>query len=232
MSFLIRYQTRAARRSTSKGGSASAVYLPCSSEMSMRRNSCAEKGGIFTGQYGDAADLTVDVAVQLLSSSTCGTVLSIFNPSDKMGKFSRSLLWFYGTTTLYHASSNQFVNAQANDTSWHRYIRAPANSTVKPKAVLDEYTSGEVVNAESLVTGGNTTLLIRSGAGAAIPTVVLDFGQNVVGLLEIDFASSTNASDGFPGLKLSFSESLEFLGNRSDFTRSDNAGQGGDVGAP
>lgn len=134
-------------------------------------------------------------------------------------------LWLYGAA-LYHASSNQFANAQANDTSWQKYVRAPASNIVKPKAILDEYTSGQVVNAESLVTGGNTTVLTRQGADAAVPTVVLDFGQNVVGLLEINFASSTNVSDGFPGLKLSFSESLEFLTDRSDFTRSDNAGQG------
>lgn len=142
-----------------------------------------------------------------------------------MGKFKKSLPWLYGVT-LYYASSIQFANAQANDTSWHKYVRAPASSSVKPKAVLDSYTLGDVANADSLVTGGNATLLIRQGADDTVPTVVLDFGQNIVGQLEIDFAGSTNASDGFPGLKLSFSESLEFLTDRSDFTRSDNAGQG------
>ncbi|XXG96656.1 Kynureninase (L-kynurenine hydrolase) [Hypoxylon texense] len=141
------------------------------------------------------------------------------------GTFLRSLLWTYGAA-LYHASSNQFANAQTNDTSWHKYVRAPSSSTVKPKAVLGNHTLGQVVNAENLLTGDNTTVLIRQGADDAVPTVVLDFGQNIVGLLEIDFASSTNASDGLPGLKLSFSESLEFLTDRSDFTRSDNAGQG------
>ncbi|KAI1761031.1 glycoside hydrolase family 78 protein [Hypoxylon sp. FL1150] len=142
-----------------------------------------------------------------------------------MGKLSKSLPWLYGVA-LYYASSDHFVNAKANDTGWHKYVRAPTSSTVKPKAIVDSYTLGDVVNAESLVNGGNATLLTRQGADAAVPIVVLDFGQDIVGLLEIDFAGSTNASDGFPGLKLSFSESLEYLTNRSDFTRSDNAGQG------
>lgn len=51
------------------------------------------------------------------------------------------------------------------------------------------------------------------------PSVVVDFGQNVVGYLQIDFAG---ASDNFPGIQLGFSETLEYLTNTSDFTRSDN----------
>lgn len=142
-----------------------------------------------------------------------------------MGKLTK---WLYGTA-LCQVLSNQCANAQDNDTSWHQYVRAPASNIVKPKAVLDEYSLGAVENPEALISGGNATVLTREGAEAAIPTVVLDFGQNIVGQVEINFARSTNASDGFPGLKLYFSESLEFLGNRSDFTRSDNAGQGSGV---
>ncbi|KAI1144399.1 glycoside hydrolase family 78 protein [Hypoxylon sp. FL0543] len=144
-----------------------------------------------------------------------------------MGHFSRPLAWLYGAV-LCPFISPRCVNAQdSNDASWHQYVRAPPSSLVKPKAVLNEYTSGDITNPESLVTGsGVTTLSHQEGNASDIPTVVLDFGQNVVGLLGIDFASSTNASGGFPGLRLYFSESLEFLTNRSDFTRSDNAGQG------
>ncbi|KAI2630856.1 glycoside hydrolase family 78 protein [Hypoxylon sp. NC1633] len=136
-----------------------------------------------------------------------------------MRHFSKSLI-------LCQLLANRYVNAQDNDTSWHKYIRAPPSSNVKPKAVLDAYTLGKVVNADALITGDDITTLTRAEGDADVPTVVLDFGQNIVGQLEIDFASSTNSSDGFPGLKLSFSEALEFLGDRSDFTRSDNAGQG------
>ncbi|QKX59177.1 uncharacterized protein TRUGW13939_06309 [Talaromyces rugulosus] len=53
----------------------------------------------------------------------------------------------------------------------------------------------------------------------AVPEIVLDFGQNVVGFLEIDFAGgSTNT----PGIKLAFSETLVYLTDVSDFTRSGN----------
>ncbi|KAI0106122.1 glycoside hydrolase family 78 protein [Hypoxylon sp. NC0597] len=142
-----------------------------------------------------------------------------------MRDFSRSRSWLYG------AALCQFVldlgaNAQDNDTSWHQYVRAPPSNIVKPKAILNGYTSGEITNPEGLVTGSGVTTLSRVGNGTGIPTVVLDFGQNIVGLLEIDFAGSTNSSDGFPGVRLYFSETLEFLTSRSDFTRSDNAGQG------
>ncbi|OTA60858.1 glycoside hydrolase family 78 protein [Hypoxylon sp. EC38] len=142
-----------------------------------------------------------------------------------MRNFSSPFSWLYGAT-ICQFISNQGVNAQDNDTSWHRYVRAPPSNIVKPKAILSEYTSGEITNPEALVTGSGATTLSRAGDGTDVPTVVLDFGQNIVGLLEIDFASSTNASDGFPGLRLYFSETLEFLTDRSDFTRSDNAGQG------
>ncbi|KAI1213356.1 glycoside hydrolase family 78 protein [Annulohypoxylon truncatum] len=134
----------------------------------------------------------------------------------------RSLSWLCGLALV----SARCSYAQDNNTSWHQYVRAPTNSTVKPKAVLSTYTLGNVTNPEGLIIGSDVTILSHKENDTVIPTVVLDFGQNVVGLLEIDFARSTNASGGFPGLKVYFSESLEFLGNTSDFTRSDNAGQG------
>ncbi|KAI0841451.1 glycoside hydrolase family 78 protein [Hypoxylon sp. FL0890] len=139
--------------------------------------------------------------------------------------FSRLLAWLHGAV-LCQLISTQYMNTQEEDTNWYQYIRAPPSNIVKPKAILNDYTSGDVTNPEGLVTDGGVTTLSRKGNATEVPTVVLDFGQNIVGLLEIDFASSTNASDGFPGLRLCFSESLEFLTNRSDFTRSDNAGQG------
>lgn len=116
-------------------------------------------------------------------------------------------------------------NSSDDTPSWHQYVRAPASRTVLPKDVLSEYTAGNVTNAKALVSGkGDTAYLTRDSEADDVPTVVIDFGQNVVGLLEIDFAGSTSYSgQGRPGLKLSFSETLQFLTNRSDFTRSDNA---------
>lgn len=114
-------------------------------------------------------------------------------------------------------------STQAREPSWQRYVRAPPSNLVKPKSILSDYTQGGVVNSEGLITGQGPTVLYRSDDSAATPTLVVDFGQNVVGLPIIDFAGSSDFLWGWPGLRLYFSESLEFLGDRSDFTRSDNA---------
>jgi hypothetical protein len=57
-----------------------------------------------------------------------------------------------------------------------------------------------------------------------LPSVVVDFGKVVVGYPRIRFAS---ASDNSPGVRLAFSETRQFLTDRSDFTRSDQAGGAG-----
>jgi hypothetical protein len=59
---------------------------------------------------------------------------------------------------------------------------------------------------------------------AEIPRVVVDFGKVVVGYPHVRFAW---ASDGNPGVRLAFSETLQFLTDRSDFTRSDQSGGAG-----
>ncbi|KAH9892918.1 Six-hairpin glycosidase-like protein [Xylariomycetidae sp. FL2044] len=120
------------------------------------------------------------------------------------------------------------ILAQDNTTSWHRYVRAPSSPIVSPRAVLADYTVGDVVDAEALLSssGENATVLRRRPDSTENASLVLDFGQNVVGLLVIDFAGSVNGSeegDAWPGLVLAFSETLEFLGVRGDFSRSDNA---------
>ncbi|MGM0353978.1 alpha-L-rhamnosidase-related protein [Streptomyces sp. ECR3] len=56
---------------------------------------------------------------------------------------------------------------------------------------------------------------------AAPPSVTVDFGKVVVGHPDIRF---TGASANSPGVRLAFSETREFLTDRSDFTRSDQAG--------
>ncbi|HTJ67625.1 MAG TPA: alpha-L-rhamnosidase C-terminal domain-containing protein [Actinospica sp.] len=55
------------------------------------------------------------------------------------------------------------------------------------------------------------------------PSVTIDFGKNLVGYPHIDFAW---ASAGNPGVRLAFSETVEYLTDRSDFARSDNSGGG------
>ncbi|KAI1828193.1 glycoside hydrolase family 78 protein [Xylaria intraflava] len=108
--------------------------------------------------------------------------------------------------------------------SWQKYVRAPKSDIVRPARILSEYTQGDVKNADGLVTGKATTVLTRTSGSDEVPIVVVDFGQNVVGQLQLEFAGSTNGSSGgFPGIRLAFSEALEFLTNRSDYTISDRA---------
>jgi hypothetical protein len=56
------------------------------------------------------------------------------------------------------------------------------------------------------------------------PSVTVDFGKVVVGYPRVRF---TSASDNSPGVRLAFSETLQFLTDRSDFTRSDQSGGAG-----
>jgi hypothetical protein len=54
-----------------------------------------------------------------------------------------------------------------------------------------------------------------------VPRVVVDFGKVVVGYPHLTF---TSASGNSPGVRLACSETLEFLTDRSDFTRADQSG--------
>lgn len=51
------------------------------------------------------------------------------------------------------------------------------------------------------------------------PTIVIDFGIDVVGFAQISFGG---ASSNKPGVRLAFSETTEYLTDLCDFTRSDN----------
>ncbi|MFD6532159.1 alpha-L-rhamnosidase C-terminal domain-containing protein [Streptomyces sp. NPDC060184] len=57
-----------------------------------------------------------------------------------------------------------------------------------------------------------------------LPSVTVDFGKVVVGCPRIRFSF---ASDDSPGVRVAFSETRQFLTERSDFTRSDQAGGAG-----
>jgi hypothetical protein len=103
---------------------------------------------------------------------------------------------------------------QAN---WHQYVRAPSSTTVYPKKVLS--TQGNVTNAQALIQNHGVATLSRPKTSDTIPYIELDFGINIVGFPKISFAG---ASDNLPGVRVSFSESTEYLSNASDFTRSDN----------
>lgn len=110
----------------------------------------------------------------------------------------------------------------AGDNSWHRFVRSPSSPILKPHSILSANTTGNVINPSGLLdVNGKPTVLTRH-KGDDAPSLVVDFGQNVVGIVSISFAGSSNSSDGYPGLKLAFSETQQYLTDTSDFTRSDN----------
>lgn len=110
-----------------------------------------------------------------------------------------------------------------NSESWQQYVRSPQNRTIYPQSIVSNLTMGNVTNPSGLLSpSGGVTTLYRSNGSATPPTIVIDFGQNIVGFLSINFAG---ASDNSPGVRLAFSETLEYLTNISDFTRSFNVSE-------
>ncbi|PVH79245.1 glycoside hydrolase family 78 protein [Cadophora sp. DSE1049] len=116
---------------------------------------------------------------------------------------------------------------------WQKYVRSPPTNIVRPVRVLGEYTRGNVTNPEGLLTGNGSTILTRNGTAQnttwafadpydIAPAIVFDFGQNIAGLLSIKFGGAYNTTHGLPGIRLAFSETLQFLGDLSDFSRSNN----------
>jgi hypothetical protein len=104
---------------------------------------------------------------------------------------------------------------------WQKYIRSPESDVVEPEKIISENTTGDVTNPEGLIDGSKVTVLKRGSANSTAPSVLVDFGINVVGLLNIHFEGSESPSDdAVPGLSLAFSETLEGLTDASDYTRS------------
>lgn len=114
----------------------------------------------------------------------------------------------------------------SSDDTWHKYVRAPSSETVTPKGIVSGSLFGSVSNPSGLVNGDGPTVLKRLHSSDPIPSLVVDFGQNLVGYLNIKLKGSSNSSSALPGLRLAFSETLQYLTDRSDFTRSDNADSG------
>lgn len=103
---------------------------------------------------------------------------------------------------------------------WHKYVRSPDSSIVKPASIISANTTGDVSNPEGLLDGSGPTVFRRESHDTVVPQVVIDFGLNVVGLPIIHFEGSESIEDGLPGLRLAFSEVLEALTDKSDYTRS------------
>jgi hypothetical protein len=110
---------------------------------------------------------------------------------------------------------------------WHKYVRSPSTQVIYPAGIVANYTQGNVSNP-----GGFPTTLTRLAPSShsstaapteSIPTIVVDFGQNIAGYLSIKFRGAYSATTGLPGLRIAFSESLQHLaGDVSDFSRSNN----------
>ncbi|CZT12311.1 related to alpha-L-rhamnosidase A [Rhynchosporium agropyri] len=130
-----------------------------------------------------------------------------------------TLLVISPTLADYHYQTQ--LNRQDD---WQKYIRSPPNELVRPVRVLGNYTRGNVTNPDGLVTGKELTLLTRRATAQSdiTPVIVVDFGQNIAGLLSINFGGAYSTSRGLPGIRLAFSETLQFLSNVSDFSRSNN----------
>ncbi|ESZ97498.1 glycoside hydrolase family 78 protein [Sclerotinia borealis F-4128] len=113
---------------------------------------------------------------------------------------------------------NQLLSKKQDSSSspnWQKYVRATSSNIVVPQSVVT--TSGKVTNPNALLQqGGQVTTLTRDSGSINIPSITLDFGQNTVGYLSINFAGAL----GTPGIRLAFSETLQYLSDTSDFSRS------------
>lgn len=142
------------------------------------------------------------------------------------------VLFFLTTLTTAEVAPRRrgIGSRQANESSWQQYVRSPSTRTITPVAYLEEYSSGNITNPGGIVGDGVTTLT-RLDSSDEPPSIVLDFGQNHAGVLSIKFAGASSPANttAVPGLTLAFSETLEYLTNRSDFTRSDNQAAGDKV---
>lgn len=127
--------------------------------------------------------------------------------------------------TLRTRATNTISLIPSNSTSWHRNVRATSSHIIRPLAVLEGASMGRVRNHQGLITGDEPTVLERPTRMDEVPSVVVDFGMNTVGVLTIEFAGAEGAEGSLPGVRLAFSETLENLGNNSDFTRSYNVSQ-------
>lgn len=124
--------------------------------------------------------------------------------------------------TFRTRAANTTTLIPSNSTTWHRNVRAVAGEVIRPFTVLEASSTGRVLNPQGLIAGDEPTVLERPSRTDEVPSVVVDFGINTVGILTIEFAGAEGVDGSLPGVRLAFSETLEHLSNNSDFTRSYN----------
>ena len=139
-----------------------------------------------------------------------------------------------GITLLSNADGvpTDFTVDTWDGSAWHTAATVTGNSAVQRAVPFDNDVNTSrvriTVTADQNTSKGNFTRVNEVYPAVLpddeIPRVVVDFGKVVVGYPHVHFAS---ASANNPGVRLAFSETLEFLSDRSDFTRSDQSGAPG-----
>lgn len=117
------------------------------------------------------------------------------------------------------------INIPSDPDNWKHYVRGPSDHVIRPISVDALPARGHVLNLQGLVDGSAPTVLVRSNNTDEVPSIVVDFGMNTVGILSIEFDADDGVEgpeDGLPGLRLAFSETIQHLSDKSDFTRSFN----------
>jgi hypothetical protein len=109
---------------------------------------------------------------------------------------------------------------------WHRVARVSGNRYLQRAVTFHDAQRTERVRLSVPAVDHDTraSLDLAEIWPAAVhdnppPSVTLDFGRDVVGHARL-FVEGASADH--PGLRLAFSETRQYLGERSDFTRSDN----------
>jgi hypothetical protein len=118
-----------------------------------------------------------------------------------------------------------YTVATWNGAGWVTQATVTGNSAVEREVAFTETVSTTgvliTVTQDQATPQGEYTRVneVYPGLVAPAPSVVVDFGKDVVGYprLELDGASAND-----PGLELAFSETQQYLTDTSDFTRSDN----------
>lgn len=132
-----------------------------------------------------------------------------------------------GITLLSNSDGvpEDYTVATWNGTAWVTQATVTGNSAVErevpfPQTVSTTQVLITVTLDQSSPEGDYTRINeVYPGLVPHSPSVVVDFGQDVVGYPRLQLAGAS-AND--PGLELAFSETREFLTSESDFTRSDN----------
>jgi hypothetical protein len=118
-----------------------------------------------------------------------------------------------------------FTVATWNGTAWVTQATVTGNSAIEREVAFTETVSTTqvliTVTQDQATPQGEYTRIneVYPGLVPPAPSVVVDFGQDVVGYPRLKLAGAS-AND--PGLELAFSETQQYLTNTSDFTRSDN----------